>query len=149
MAPCGRGGALVKGEKDERGRATLALSGVLGLIRESTGVAFSVEDVQVLLRADAGDADAQADIGALLVMAGAREAALHWLNEAARQGSAEAMQWLGTVCAAAGDERGNNEAIMWVAKAAALGHPIAQRQMDGLLGAALPRQAGSSPHMPA
>lgn len=128
-------GVLAKGDKDARGRATLALSDVLGLIRDSTGVPFSDDDVAVLLQADAGDAEAQADIGALLYVhaGGGREAALHWLRAAAEQGSAEAMQWLGTAHAAGGTERDEQLAVMWIAKAAALGHPIAKRQLEGLL----------------
>ena len=129
-------GVLAKGEKNARGRATLALDGVLGLIRDSTGVPFSDEDVAVLLQADAGDAEAQADIGALLyVHGGGGEAALYWLQTAAEQGSAEAMQWLGTAHAAVGTEHGNHLALMWIAKAAALGHQIAKQQLDGLLSA--------------
>ena len=128
-------GVLAKGDKDARGRATLALSDVLGLIRDSTGVPFSDDDVAVLLQADAGDAEAQADIGALLCVhaGGGREAALYWLRAAAEQGSAEAMQWLGTAHAAGGTERDEQLAVMWIAKAAALGHPIAKRQLEGLL----------------
>lgn len=135
-------GVLAKGDKDARGRATLALSDVLGLIRDSTGVPFSDDDVAVLLQADAGDAEAQADIGALLYVhaggAGGREAALYWLRAAAEQGSAEAMQWLGTAHAAGGTERDEQLAVMWIAKAAALGHPIAKRQLEGLLQGAKP-----------
>lgn len=128
-------GVLAKGDKDARGRATLALSDVLGLICDSTGVPFSDDDVAVLLQADAGDAEAQADIGALLYVhaGGGREAALYWLRAAAEQGSAEAMQWLGTAHAAGGTERDEQLAVMWIAKAAALGHPIAKRQLEGLL----------------
>ncbi|MFD2377399.1 hypothetical protein ACFSTJ_07970 [Ottowia pentelensis] len=63
-------GALAKGEKDARGRATVALADVLGLIGEGTRVAFSDADLAVLLQADAGDAQAQADIGALLQVHG-------------------------------------------------------------------------------
>ena len=131
-------GVLAKGDKDARGRATLALSDVLGLICDSTGVPFSDDDVAVLLQADAGDAEAQADIGALLYVhaGGGREAALYWLRAAAEQGSAEAMQWLGTHHAAAGTAQDDHQALMWLAKAAALGHPLARRQVDGLLGAA-------------
>ena len=143
-------GALAKGEKDARGRATLALSDVLGLICDSTGVPFNDDDVAVLLQADAGDAEAQADIGALLYVhapGGGREAALYWLRAAAEQGSAEAMQWLGTAHAAKGTEQGDQLAVMWIAKAAALGHPIARRQLDGLLqGAAVgPADGGAQP----
>ena len=64
---------------------------------------------------------------------GGREAALYWLRAAAEQGSAEAMQWLGTAHAAGGTERDEQLAVMWIAKAAALGHPIAKRQLEGLL----------------
>lgn len=131
-------GVLAKGDKDARGRATLALSDVLGLICDSTGVPFSDDDVAVLLQADAGDAQAQADIGALLQLHGGREAALYWLQAAAEQGSAEAMQWLGTAHAAGGTERDEQLAVMWIAKAAALGHPIAKRQLEGLLQGAKP-----------
>lgn len=95
-------GSLGKGEKDARGRATLPLADVLALLREGDGVALGAGDMPVLLRADAGDAEAQADVGALCYVAGAERAALYWLHEAAEQGSAEAMQWLGTICAAGG-----------------------------------------------
>ena len=129
-------GALAKGEKDARGRATVALGAALALMRESTRVRLSDEDVAVLLQADAGDAPAQADMGALLYVAGAREPALYWLRAAAEQGSAEAMQWLGAAHAAAHGEQDDKLAVMWLAKAAALGHPIARRQVEGLLGGA-------------
>ena len=90
-------GALAKGDKDARGRATLALADVLELLRDAgLADALGTDDLPVLLRADAGDAEAQADVGALLYLAGAERAALYWLNEAALQGSAEAIQWLGT-----------------------------------------------------
>ena len=131
-------GQLAKGEKDARGRATLLLGDALGLIREGAPIDWSKEDVDMLLQADAGDAAAQADIGALLYLGGGgggvrREAALYWLHAAAEQGNADAMQWLGTAHAAVGGEENDNLAVMWIAKAAALGHTVAKRQLDGLL----------------
>ncbi|MBS0408018.1 MAG: hypothetical protein JSS17_16985 [Proteobacteria bacterium] len=48
------------------------------------------------------------------------------------------MQWLGTAHAAGGTERDEQLAVMWIAKAAALGHPIAKRQLEGLLQGAKP-----------
>lgn len=136
-------GSLSKGGKDARGRATLVLREVLALMPPDSP-ALAADDVAVLLRADAGEAEAQADIGALFYVAGAERVALHWLHEAAGQGSAEAMQWLGTACAAAAGGGGGGEtlsdrshnahlAIMWIAKAAALGHPVAKAQMAGLM----------------
>ena len=142
-------GGLAKGEKDARGRATLALVDALGLICDAARVTLSDEEVVVLLQADAGDAQAQADMGALLYVASAREAALYWLHAAAEQGNAEAMQWLGTAHAAGGGEQDNQLAVMWVAKAAALDHPIAKQQLDGLLGAALAGQAPGGAPAPA
>ncbi|MFT3777080.1 MAG: hypothetical protein QM772_02185 [Ottowia sp.] len=136
-------GRIGKGGKDARGRATLALADVLPLV----SVPLGPEDVQVLLQADAGAAEAQADLGALCYVAGAEKAALYWLNEAAAQGHADAMHWLGIAHYAGSGgggggggeslrerERQDNLAIMWIARAAALGHPLAQRQMAGLRG---------------
>ena len=129
-------GAFASGDKDARGRTTLALDGVLALMQGNTGMALGADEVRVLRQADAGDAPAQADMGAMLYVAGARQPALYWLHAAAEQGSAEAMQWLGTHHAAAGNAQDDHQALMWLAKAAALGHPVARRQVDGLLGAA-------------
>ena len=89
-------GSIGRGDKDGRSRAMLALGDVLPLV----DVALTAEDVATLLRADAGDADAQADMGALFYVAGAHKAALYWLQEAAAQDNADAMQWLATAYAA-------------------------------------------------
>ena len=113
------------------------------------------EDVRMLLRADQGDAAAQADVGALFALAALDEAqaqagsrpaplargagghvvpALHFLTQAAQQGQADAMHWLGLLHAGGlceGD--GEAMALMWIAKAAAHGHVIAQRQLAGLM----------------
>ena len=128
-------GSIGRGDKDGRSRAMLALGDVLALVE----VKLSAEDRAMLLRADAGDADAQADMGALFYVAGAHKAALYWLQEAAAQDNADAMQWLATAYAAGSGGGGSvipqdaNLAIMWLAKAAALGHSIARYQMEGLL----------------
>jgi len=126
-------GTIGRGDKDGRSRAMLALGDVLGLV----DVALGADDVAMLLRADAGEAVAQADMGALFYVAGAHKAALYWLNEAAAQGNAEAMQWLGTAYATGGGgsviPKDAHLAIMWLAKAAAHGHAIAAQQVAGLL----------------
>lgn len=68
-----------------------------------------------------------------------REAALYWLQQSAAQDDAEAMHWLGLAAAAHHEGAGpqpldrQSEALMWVARAAAHGHVIAQRQLDALL----------------
>lgn len=128
-------GSIAKHGQDSRRRILLALDEVLAQVE----VPLGDEDIAMLLRADAGDAQAQADMGALFYVAGARKAALYWLNEAAAQDDAEAMHWLAMAHAQEGhryaDKRhatSDNFAIMWLAKAAALGHPVAQAQMERL-----------------
>jgi len=126
------GGLISSRGKDARNRVLLLLDDVLPLI----GQALSGEDLAMLLRADAGDAEAQADMGALFYAAGAEKAALYWLNEAAAQDNAEAMQWLALAHASGGpahDGQADHLTVMWLAKSAALGHTIARQQMDGLL----------------
>ena len=121
--------------------------------------AWSAQDVQTLVRADQGEALAQAQMGsqfALLALRGATPAtppapghdagriAHYFLERAAEQAQADAMHWLGLLYAAglgpAGDasdadaDTSNNAmALMWIAKAAAHGHAIARQQLAALL----------------
>ena len=118
--------------------------------------AWSAQDVQTLVRADQGEALAQAQMGsqfALLALRGAAPAtppapgqdagriAHYFLERAAEQAQADAMHWLGLLYAAglgpAGDadaDADNNAmALMWIAKAAAHGHAIARQQLAALL----------------
>ncbi len=143
-------GTLEKFGQDARRRILLALDEVLQWVP----VPLGEEDIAILLRADAGEPTAQADMGALFYVAGEQEAALYWLQEAAAQNDTEAMYWLALAHAQAGrkeadkrqatsdkrqatsDKRqatSDNFAIMWLAKAAALGHPVAQAQLERLL----------------
>ena len=113
-------------------------------------LSLTAEDVDMLVRADQGDASAQADIGALFALAAMQPAdkaasanrgggsiivALHFLEQAAQQGEADAMHWLGLLHAAGLDGPGDGDALalMWVAKAAAHGHVIAQQQLAALM----------------
>lgn len=119
--------------------------------------AWSAQDVQTLVRADQGEALAQAQMGsqfALLALRGAAPAtppapghdagriAHYFLERAAEQAQADAMHWLGLLYAAglgpagdASDADANNNAmaLMWIAKAAAHGHAIARQQLAALL----------------
>ena len=93
-------------------------------------IAMNPEDMDYLLRADQGDALAQDDMGQLFLSAGKFEAALYWLQLAAQQNHPDAMQCLGR-CYLGGDgvPKDENLGMMWIAKAAAHGHVIAQAQM--------------------
>ena len=97
-------------------------------------IPMTPEDLAFVLRADAGDAEAQNDIGQLFSIAGKYEAALYWLQQAAQQGNPDAMQWLGR-CHLSGEgvPKDDNLGIMWIAKAASHGHVIAKFQMNAML----------------
>ena len=111
------------------GAVRLVMQGVLAL----AGLELGAEERALLCQADAGDAAAQAEIGQFCFRAGRPAAAVYWFNLAAAQNHADAMQCLGQCYAAGtGVARDDNLALMWIAKAAAHGHRIAQRQMAGL-----------------
>ena len=94
-----------------------------------------------IVLADAGDAEAQDDIGELFLMSEKYQAALYWFGQAAQQNNPDAMQWLGhCYIHGQGVLEDENLGIMWLAKAAALGHVIAQGQTKGLTGRALDSQ---------
>jgi hypothetical protein len=125
---------------DARGRAMLLWSEVAPHI----GVPIAPEDQHYILRADAGNAEAQDDIGQLFLMSEKNQAAVYWFQQAAQQNNADAMQWLGHCYVnGKGVPKDENLGMMWIAKAAALGHVIAQGQMKGLINYALSSQPGT------
>ena len=125
-------GALRKvGSDGTKNAATLRLDDVLAL----AGLAFDAETCSLLATADRGDPEAQTAVGQLFLLRQRPGIAVYWLERAAQQDAADAMQCLGQ-CHAAGHGVPRDEplALMWIAKAAAAGHPIARRQIAGLLG---------------
>ncbi|SHF87777.1 hypothetical protein SAMN02745117_02760 [Lampropedia hyalina DSM 16112] len=119
-------------------------------VRPLLAVALQDDEVEMLVRADQGDALAQAEIGALFAMNALQAAgqndlaphakggcvapAFHFLAQAAEQHKADAMHWQGMLHAAGlGKGDGKALAMMWIAKAAAHGHQIAQRQLAALV----------------
>jgi TPR repeat protein len=118
---------------DPRGRVMLAWDSV----RHHVPLPLSRQDLQTMLQADAGDMAAQNEFGQHLFVLNHPAAAIYWIDQAARQGCADAMQWLGVAHATGqGVERNEYLALMWIAKAASQGHVIARAQADGLLGPA-------------
>lgn len=111
-------------------RTLVAAADVLPLVPRP----LSEGDQALLIKADGGDAVAQAEIGTVFHRFGNARTAVYWWQLAAVQGVADAMQWLGR-CHAAGEgvERDENLALMWISKAAAAGHAIAGAQLQGLL----------------
>ena len=126
---------------DARGRAMLLWSEVA----PHTCVPIEAEDKQNMLLADAGDAGAQDNIGQLFLMSEKYQAAIYWFEQAAQKNHPDAMQWLGHCYVnGKGVPQDENLGIMWLAKAAALGHVIAQRQIKGLINRALDSHPVSS-----
>jgi TPR repeat protein len=102
-------------------------------IRPHACIPLQQEDIELVAGADAGRADAQNDLALLFLEHGKPRSAIYWLELAAKQGSAEAMHWLGR-CYLDGNGmlQDQNLGIMWLAKAAAEGHPISRAQMDAM-----------------
>ncbi len=122
---------------DTRGRTMLLWSEVAPHIC----VPIEPEDKEFILLADAGDAEAQDDIGQLFLMSEKYLAAIYWFQQAAQQNNSDAMHWLGhCYINGKGVLKDDNLGMMWIAKAAAMGHVIAQGQMKGLIDRALATQ---------
>lgn len=125
---------------DVRGRAMLLWSEVMPHIC----VPLEAEDQHFVLLADTGNAEAQDDIGQLFLMSEKYQAAFYWFQQAAQQNNPDAMQWLGHCYVGGhGVKKDDHLGLMWISKAAALGHTIAQRQMKGLISRAVDSQSGS------
>ena len=134
-------GEVTRVTDDARGRAMLLWSEV----EPHICVPIEPEDKQFILLADAGDVEAQDDIGQLFLMSEKYQAAIYWFQQAAQQNNPDAMQWLGhCYINGKGVPKDENLGMMWIANAAALGHVIAQGQMKGLIGRALDSQPASN-----
>ncbi|AFL74424.1 tetratricopeptide repeat protein [Thiocystis violascens] len=119
-------GHIVKNETSNR-RSTIPFEA----IAPHLCIALAPEDLPVLEQADAGDSDSQHAMALLFLSQGKPEGAIGWLELAAKHDDADAMNLLG-ICSVEGNglPKDENLGIAWIAKAAALGHVISQRQMD-------------------
>lgn len=122
---------------DARGRAMLLWSEVESHIC----IPIETEDQQFIFLSDAGNAEAQDDIGQLFLISEKHQSAFYWFQKAAQQNNPDAMQWLGHCYVnGKGVPKDENLGMMWIAKAAALGNVIAQGLMKGLISRALDSQ---------
>ena len=95
-------------------------------------IPLPVDDIDLLKAADAGDATAQTDLALLFLGHGKTKSAVYWLELAAKQNYPDAMHCLGCCYLHAVKEEAL--ALMWIAKAASLGHRVAQAQIEALSG---------------
>ncbi len=102
-------------------------------IQQDVCIPLSSEDLELVGQADIGDAGAQNDLALLFFAHDKQKSALYWLELAAKQNFPDAMQCLGD-CYLHGEGVAKDEhlAIMWIAKAASLGHSIAKLQIRAL-----------------
>jgi len=106
----------------------------LGDIREQIAIPLGAEEVDLIVAADAGNAEAQNDLALLFLSHGKFKHAVYWLNLSAKQGYTDAMHWLGR-CYLEGKAMvvDENMGMMWLANAAAHGHTISQAQIQSII----------------
>jgi hypothetical protein len=102
-------------------------------IKHDICIALAPDDIGLLKAADAGDATAQNDLALLFLEHDKLKSAVYWLELAAKQSFTDAMHLLG-YCYSEGKglPKDDNLAIMWIAKAASLGHTIALAQIQSI-----------------
>lgn len=120
-------GQVTREGNDDRGRTMLSLDDLLLL------VPVDPEDYELLIEADSGDADAQNDLAQLFLEADRPDIALHWFKLAVDQDHADAMHNLATLhIKGIGVPKDETVGLMWLAKAATLGHQLSQLQVSAL-----------------
>ncbi len=102
-------------------------------IKDDLCIALTPKDIQLIEVADAGDSNAQIDLALLFLEQNKTKSAIYWLELAAKQQVADAMQLLGRCyLEGSGLVKDENIALMWIAKAASLGHSIAMEQIQSI-----------------
>lgn len=122
-------GQIARQGNDERGRTMISLDDLV----LSLQVPVDPDDYELLVNADAGNADAQNDLAQLFLDADRPDIALHWLKLAVDQDHADAMHNLSTLhIKGIGVPKDEAIGLMWLAKAATLGHQLAKAQVTAL-----------------
>jgi len=116
-------------KNDETGRPMIDIDS----IRRHICVKLEIEDWQLMKQADAGDADAQTELGLLFQSQGKYRSTVFWLKSAMKKGNRDAMHWMGRCYIEGKGVPGNEDmGMMLIAKSAALGHAISQGQMAAM-----------------
>lgn len=123
-------GLLPKEQFDSRGRTMVAVTA----IKEMLSLPITDEDLQLLAMADGGDAESQNEIGVMFLELDRAETAAHWFALAAKQEHVDAMHHLSRLYYLGyGVKQDEAQGQLWLAKAAAYGHKIAQAQLKATL----------------
>ncbi|MBK1709801.1 tetratricopeptide repeat protein [Marichromatium gracile] len=125
-------GRLHPVEESGSGKARLDLGEALALC----GAQLDSDEEALVLAADAGEPEAQCDLGVWLLERERPKAARDWFRLAARAGHADAMCWLGRdLLLGEGGAPDQAEGMRWLHQAAALELPLAVELVTTLLGA--------------
>ena len=102
-------------------------------VRQNSLVDMGDEEWGLVLAGVGGDAAAQNGEGGVFLEAKIEAAALYWFEQAAAQNHADALHWLAH-CHVAGKGAPENHALgmMYLARAANLGHVIASEQLSAI-----------------
>lgn len=107
----------------------------LAALLQKADLRLSSAEVQTVLEADQGGADACAELASIFAERGFHSRAVEWWQQAAERGHADAMHWLARAYL---DGRGIAPdlytGLMWLAKSASLGHAVSQAQTRALIG---------------
>lgn len=102
-------------------------------IKPDICITLTPDDIELIKSADSGDAAAQNDLALLFLEQNKPKSAVYWLELAAKQQVADAMHLLGhCYLEGSGLSKDDNLAMMWIAKAASLGHSIALAQIQSI-----------------
>lgn len=122
-------GQITRQPNDEMGRTMLTFEDLIPMLC----IPMAHEDHGLVIEAAAGDANAQTDLALLFLDAGKPDIGLSWLTFAAEQGHPDAMHLLSKLhIQGNGTPKNDSLGLMWLAKAASVGHIIADEQITAL-----------------
>ena len=122
-------GQITRQANDDEGRAMLTFEDLAPMLC----IPVAPQDHDLIIEAAAGDAEAQNDLALLFLDADKPDIGLHWLALAADQGHSDAMHNLSKFyIQGSGTPKNDSLGLMWLGKAAALGHVIAAEQVTAL-----------------
>lgn len=100
-------------------------------IRSHLVLPMDGDDLDLIKSADAGDAEAQTDLAMKFLSQDYAKGAIYWFELAVKQEYASAMYYLGRCYTdGTGVPKDENVGLIWILKAAVLGHGIAKAQME-------------------
>lgn len=122
-------GLITRQANDSEGRTMLTFGDLVPMLC----IPMTQEEHELVIEAAAGDAEAQTDLALLFLDAEKPDIGRHWLTLAADQGHPDAMHHLSKLyIQGCGLPKDDSLGLMWLAKAASLGHAIASEQITAL-----------------